>query len=332
MVINVPVANLRALPQAVSNDLRLPTSDRKNPLQLTQVLLGEFIIAQEEYINQQEQTWLRVQVPQQEFYKLPLGWHGFPGWIQKNQTIAVDTYPTSNLVVKNLLVELKDEEGYVIHTVSIGTRLNGKKINENTWQIILPDGMVAYVNDRDVYSIEQTVQESINNLRQSIVAKALEFVGSYYSWGGRSAQCEELFGISSVDCSALIHLSFLAHGLQLPRMSHEQFVRSHQIDDGKDLQPGDLVFFSSITKKSTRMDHVMMYLGDNQLLESTIMGEKKVRIVPFNERMCLPNDLLHSGDIIDCTEDVFAIFFGSFFKNTEMVQALRNDALKNSYA
>ncbi|MCX5924308.1 MAG: hypothetical protein NTZ68_02705, partial [Candidatus Dependentiae bacterium] len=109
MILTSSVADLRALPQANAHDLKLPTSDVKNPLQITQILLGEYIIAREELIDERGQAWIKINAPQQEFYRVPLGWHGFPGWIQKDQAMAVDSYPAHNLVVKNLLVNLLDE-------------------------------------------------------------------------------------------------------------------------------------------------------------------------------------------------------------------------------
>ncbi|MFA5999098.1 MAG: NlpC/P60 family protein [Candidatus Babeliales bacterium] len=332
MILSVPVADLRAQPQANSSDIKLPTSDVINPLQITQILLGEHILAHEEYVDENSKKWLKVNAPQQEFYKVPFGWHGFPGWIEHDQALAVDSYPVHNLVVKSLLANLLDEAKNILQTVSIGTRLNGEKLDKesNLWRVVLPDGQIAFIKNDDVYPINATVEESIDDLRKSIISKAMEFLGSSYSWGGRSAQ-NELLTISSVDCSSLMNLSFLAHGLQIPRMSHEQFLRSEKIEEGKDLKPGDLIFFTSITKKSSRMDHVMMYLGDNKILETTTLDQKKVRVIPFNERMCLTYDLLQSGDIIDCTEDRFRIFFSSFFKDEEMVQGLRNDALNHAY-
>ncbi len=234
-IITVPVADLRAKPEANPADLQLPTSDLKNPLQITQILLGEQILVHEQFIDEYNQTWFKISTLQQQYYRLPLGWHGYPGWIQANQTMEVDAYPTYNLVVNNYLAEIFDQEGQPIFMVSIGTRLLGNytislsaviknPLELKIWQITLPDGRIGFIKDSDVYCIDQAVQESADDLRQSIVATAIQFLGNWYSWGGRSAQCDE-FGISSVDCSALVNLSFLAHGLQLPRMSHEQFLR-----------------------------------------------------------------------------------------------------------
>jgi len=330
MIVNVPVADLRAQPQASTSDLQLPTSDLTNSLQITQLLLGEHILAHEEYIDENSTVWFNVSTLQQEYYHVPHGWHGFPGWMQANQLIAVNDYPPHNLVINNLLANIFDELGNTIYTLSIGTRLHGTQTTSNVWSVRLPDGKLAFINDSDVCFIQQQVHESNNALQKSIALTAIRFIGSFYSWGGRSAQNDQL-GISSVDCSALIHLSFLAHGLQIPRMSHEQFLRSHKIELGSDLQPGDLIFFASIKKRSTRMDHVMLYLGDNQLLEATFADAHTVRLVSFQQRMGKPCSDMKSGDIVDEEFDQFYVYFSSFLRDSALLQSLRTDALNHQY-
>ncbi len=68
MVINIPVANLREIPQANSVDLKLPTNDLTNSLQVTQLLLGEHVIAYEEHIDAQQKVWLKIGAVQQEYF------------------------------------------------------------------------------------------------------------------------------------------------------------------------------------------------------------------------------------------------------------------------
>lgn len=328
-IVNVCVADLRAEP--IVNSATLPTSSSLNPLQITQLLLNEHIIAHEETIDTNGTKWLRINTLQQEYYFEPLEWHGYPGWIQADHITVVDEYPIYNIVISSYLADLLDENLQPMQKVSIGTRFYGTQISESIWQITLPAGTVAYLSDSDVYKIDTLVQESIQQLRNDIVMTAKKFLGNWYSWGGRSAQYDE-FGISSVDCSAMVNLSFMAHGLQLPRMSHEQFLRSEKVEYCKDLQPGDLIFFSSVKKQSMRMDHVMMFLGDNMLIESTIAGKHKTRIVSFQQRMGQACRMLQHGDLVEDNGDLYIVFFGSFFNDPVLLQSLRNDAINNIYS
>lgn len=329
MVITKPLANLRAQPEI--NCATLPAGSTDNPLQITQLLLGEHIIAHEEFIDAAEKKWLRVNTLQQEYFYAPLLWHGYPGWIQADDAIPVQDFPTYNLVVKSYTAYLYDEQMARIQTLSIGTRLLGVKYSDALYKLTLPDNSTAFIKTKDVYFIDETIQESAETLRSSIIESTQKFLNNWYCWGGRSAQCAD-FELSSVDCSALINLSFLAHGLQLPRMSHEQFLRATPIQCCKDLEPGDLIFFSSIKKQSTRMDHVMMYIGNNLLIESTAASCMLTRITSFDQRMGHPcNGLLFNGDIVIDGDDSYRVYFGTFFNNKELLQSLRNDALKNVY-
>ena len=331
LLVNVAVANLRAIPQAHDPNVVLPTSDVTNPLQITQVLLGEQLLAHEAFTDTAGNKWFKVNTLQQEYFDMPDGWRGYPGWIQADQTVDVDTFPAHNLVVRNQLADIFDQHLHSAQTVSIGTRLQGLWLSNNIWHIALPDQRIAYIDDQDVYCMDSIVDQPIEKLKADIIATALTFVGSYYSWGGRKSAQSFSFGLSSVDCSALVHLSFLAHGLQIPRMSHEQYLRSEKIEYGADLQPGDLIFFSSVTKNTTRMNHVMLYLGDDQILEATFAGEHKVRIISSEKRLGKSVQDLKSYDIVDDTDDEYHVYFGTFFNSTAMIQKLRDDALRFDY-
>lgn len=329
MVIAVPVTDLRFQPKA--NTAKLPAGPYDNALQITQLLLGEHIMAHEEFIDENNTTWLRINSLQQEYFYEPLEWHGFPGWIQADHAITVEQYPNSNLAVRTYVANLYDEQNQKLCSLSLGTRLWGKQYNQDLWEIILPTGSRAYINNKDVYFFDQKINESVQELRKSIVETAHNFVGNWYSWGGRSAQHEE-FSISSVDCSALVNLSFMAHGLQLPRMSHEQFLRSSRIESCSDLQPGDLIFFSTITKNPMRMDHVMMFVGNDTLIEATYAHDHRARVASFSERMGQSCYTIKNGDIVYDRDTAFYVFFGTFLENENLLQSLRNDAIKNEYS
>jgi cell wall-associated NlpC family hydrolase len=329
-IVTTPVADLRYKPEQMPQNLTLPASDLANPLQATQLLLGEQIKVNDELIDEQNKAWLWINTLQQQYFDEQEGWRGYPGWIEKDQTKLVQNFIQPNLVVNTQLAPIFDKNGTTINTLSIGTRLYATALHGDWFTINAHSGTDAYIHKNNVYPIHNHVSESIDDLRMSIINTAKQFLGSWYSWGGRSAQ-NDAWSMSSVDCSALISLSFLAHGLQIPRMSHEQFLRSKKIGSCKELQPGDLIFFASITKKSTRMDHVMLYLGEDELLEATYAGEHKARIVSFQERMNNPCNGITYGESVGWNNEEFQVFFGTFFDEQSTVQKLRDDALKINY-
>jgi len=71
---------------------------------------------------------------------------------------------------------------------------------------------------------------------ETVINTARSYTGTPYRYGGLSR--------SGMDCSGLLHISFQAAGLQIPRTSREQskFGKKVGIDE---LRPGDLVFFAA---------------------------------------------------------------------------------------
>jgi cell wall-associated NlpC family hydrolase len=94
------------------------------------------------------------------------------------------------------------------------------------------------------------------------VAVAVAQVGKPYQWGGN--------GPSSFDCSGLTRYAWRAAGVELPRVSRDQYSGTRRISRS-DLQPGDLIFYHS------PISHVAMYIGDGRVVEAPYSGNQ-VRI------------------------------------------------------
>ena len=71
--------------------------------------------------------------------------------------------------------------------------------------------------------------------RNTVAETARTQLGVRYHWGGASPQ-------DGFDCSGLIYWAFAQHGIILPRVSWEQYRVGREVY-GRDLRPGDLVFF-----------------------------------------------------------------------------------------
>lgn len=325
MIINQPIVDLRYQPQIAPDNLKLPISPLDNPLQASQLLLGEYVIAHKTFVDKENRTWIKVDAIQQENPE-----QLYPGWIQANQAQEVEDFPAYNIVITSYFADIIDQDNNTIMTLSIGTRLHGTMYSPNLYKITLPDNRTAFIKNSDIYYFDSDIIESIDQLRQGIVQSAKKFIGNHYSWGGRSAQHEKLFSISGPDCSGLLGLSFLTYGLQIPRMSHEQLLHCNIIQHGKDLQPGDFIFTSFQTRYRYPMDHVMMYIGNGLLIESTMAGEQNVRIISCNDRFGKSHETIQSGDIIYMRDEPCEIYFGTFL-NKDMIQKLRNHALMIDY-
>ena len=63
---------------------------------------------------------------------------------------------------------------------------------------------------------------------------------------------------------------FARHGIDLPRTARQIAELGDPISmDRRDLREGDLLFFAG---NGTRIDHVAIYLGDDQIIHSTASG------------------------------------------------------------
>lgn len=93
-------------------------------------------------------------------------------------------------------------------------------------------------------------------LGQQIAATAKGFVGYPYAWGGTTP--------GGFDCSGFAQYIYGRFGISIPRSSYDQFAGGTPVSRAN-LQPGDLVFFSTYADGAS---HVGIYLGDGQFVSA----------------------------------------------------------------
>ena len=96
----------------------------------------------------------------------------------------------------------------------------------------------------------------------AIVAAAKHFLGIKYTWGGTTPK-------TGFDCSALMQYVFKKFGINIPRVSEEQFLHGHQVAQGAQ-RPGDLIFFRHANGD---VGHVGLYIGNGQFLHAPHTGD-----------------------------------------------------------
>jgi cell wall-associated NlpC family hydrolase len=89
-----------------------------------------------------------------------------------------------------------------------------------------------------------------NPIAADVVATALALRGTQYRNGGSEPS-------SGFDCSGLVQWVFARHGRALPRETRDQYEIGQKIDQDE-VQPGDLVFFKTVSKGPS---HVGIALG-----------------------------------------------------------------------
>lgn len=109
---------------------------------------------------------------------------------------------------------------------------------------------------------------------KAIIRTAEKYIGVPYQWGGESPA-------TGFDCSGFVQYVFAQNGINLPRVSSDQYTIGTSVNFNS-LQPGDLIFFS--TAQNGVVDHVGIYLGNEQFINaSSSKGVTIYQIGPYWE-------------------------------------------------
>jgi cell wall-associated NlpC family hydrolase len=105
------------------------------------------------------------------------------------------------------------------------------------------------------------------------IAYAEAQVGKPYVWGGT--------GPAGFDCSGLVYEAYLHAGIAIGRTTY-QWRQDGPVVQLAQIQPGDLLFYAGSDGTATDPGHVVMYLGDGQIIQAPQTGEE-VQIDPLDE-------------------------------------------------
>jgi len=111
-------------------------------------------------------------------------------------------------------------------------------------------------------------------LTRKIEWDAKKLLGKKYVWGAT--------GPRSYDCSGFTQKIFRDAGIRIPRVSRDQ-ARVGEYVSFNNLRKGDLVFFDTHKKRTGKVTHVGIYLGNGNFIHAS-SGAKKVVIFNFNEK------------------------------------------------
>ncbi len=123
---------------------------------------------------------------------------------------------------------------------------------------------VAYTNYRNnLYNITRLIENNSKKL-----------LGKKYVWGAT--------GPYNYDCSGFTQKIYRDAGINIPRVSRDQ-ARVGQYVNYQNLRKGDMVFFDTHKKRTGKVTHVGIYLGNGNFIHAS-SGAKKVVIFNFNEK------------------------------------------------
>jgi cell wall-associated NlpC family hydrolase len=104
---------------------------------------------------------------------------------------------------------------------------------------------------------ETDVRPELSVTASEVVATAMALRGTPYRNGGSEPS-------QGFDCSGLVQWVFARHGTALPRETRDQYDVGRKIDED-DVQPGDLVFFETVSKGPS---HVGIALGGGEFVHA----------------------------------------------------------------
>lgn len=140
-------------------------------------------------------------------------------------------------------------------------------------QGLMADGVVGTATLQAIKTFRgerETSRRSINRSGEMIAARAKNYLGVPYVWGGTTG--------NGFDCSGFVWAMFNQVGIELPRMADEQFGVGYAVRT-YDLQPGDIVFFSTYEPGPS---HAGIYIGGGQFIHAS-SGAGEVTITPLSK-------------------------------------------------
>jgi len=296
MAVNVPLCDLRQQPRTA------PQRHVHDPLEETQLLYGEQV-----RVIERAQGWARIEALEQPEFTHAKRWQGYPGWVPEAALISWEPLRAPTVIVVEPWASTFQDAYSATPSpwrFPLGTRLHATDMGGHLWQIELLDGNIVWMPHQSARSLEALNTLPPLEKRRLIVHTAERLLGERYYWGGRSLARDaprEL--VTGVDCSGLVNLAYRSAGVAIPRDAHEQFLRAKRVSA---LQPGDLIFLSE-KGNPHHIVHVMLYVGNREVIEGPGTGER-VRRITIPERLGQPLDRLSSGSVVDEQ----TVFFGSY--------------------
>lgn len=121
--------------------------------------------------------------------------------------------------------------------------------------------------------IEKYINVSSSDM-EKIIEEAKTYIGTRHVMGGLSR--------SGIDCSGLLHVSFLKSGIKrTPRIAQDFARLGSIIINTNELQKGDLVFFTNTYRSSKLITHAGLYLGGGDFIHAS--SSKGVMISKIND-------------------------------------------------
>lgn len=109
---------------------------------------------------------------------------------------------------------------------------------------------------------KKSLFENIHSVKERIMARAKQFLGTPYGFGNKEA--------TQTDCSGFTQQVFSQFGISLPRSAAGQATYGKDVDS-KDLQVGDLMFYHTYKDEPS---HVAIYAGERKIIHASFKNKR----------------------------------------------------------
>jgi cell wall-associated NlpC family hydrolase len=140
------------------------------------------------------------------------------------------------------------------------------------WHKVSHNGRTGYISAE--YSTLHTGEKPDNSFRAQVAQFAMQFLGVRYVWGGTNLN-------SGVDCSGFTQSVYRNYGIQINRVSRDQFNNGTRVTRAQ-LRVGDMVFFSN--DKPGVVQHVGIYIGNGQFVHAASGSANRVIVSHLDEQ------------------------------------------------
>jgi cell wall-associated NlpC family hydrolase len=163
---------------------------------------------------------------------------------------------------------------------------NAKKLQ--TEQAKIDKALIAYKNSleeatnkklmQEQYKLDKKLLEEQHRLEMGgatgsgagVVSVAKSNLGIKYVYGGTSVT-------KGMDCSAFTQYVMKQNGISIARTAADQAKGGTKVS-WNNLQPGDLVFFNTISGNGKSVDHVGIYIGNGKMIHASSSNGKTIEV------------------------------------------------------
>lgn len=195
------------------------------------------------------------------------GIDGYAAALYISDTGTVKNFTAAGVLADNQvrMRSTPSTSGSVLGTYSAGTAMGIIGI-DNGWYMVQYNGMTGYIRS-DFITLSTgsrsgpSVLSAVSSKGQEIAEYARQFVGYQYIYGSATPKS------GGFDCSGLTYYVLKQFGYSMSRTASQQYKNNGVSVSKTELQPGDLVFFSSNGGRS--VTHVGLYYGDGKFVNAS---------------------------------------------------------------